>query len=599
MTYKETWDLDAIFAGGSSSQELAAFTKKMNDDLDRLRKRIDSLSPKPGDDWKSFILDVQDLNARFFQASSFTECLEAQNTSDKEASQLTGRLDAFRATLKTIDVRLEDLFLRADDAGWNQLLQSKELAPIAFALNEQRALAKKKMDREKEILTTELAKDGYHAWGRLYDKIAGSLRADWKTDGKTEKISMGQLHNKMESPEAGVRKEAFEKLEGAWTSVADYTAAALNAQAGFRLTMYDKRKWDSVLFEPLQMNRLSRKALDTMWGVVADGSEKLLPYLDEKARLLGRKKLTWYDKSAPVASKERALDYNEAAPYIVDQFARFSGDMADFAKMAFEKRWIEVEDRAGKGAGGFCTDFPVSEETRIFMTYGGTFGGVSTLAHELGHSYHTWLLRKKPYYATMYPMTLAETASTFCESLILDAALDAATDEEERLTLLDKKLDEAATMMMNLRSRFVFEMNFFKERANGPLSVDKLNTLMVDAQKEAYCNGLDDDAYHPYFWASKLHFYITTYPFYNFPYVFGYLFSIGLYDRALNEGPSFAAKYDALLEDTGIMTCEDLAKKHLGIDLTKPDFWEASVGRATGHVEDFVKLAQQKTGAAR
>ena len=379
---------------------------------------------------------------------------------------------------------------------------------------------------------------------------------------------------------------------------------ALNSQAGFRLSLYAGRGWDSILWEPLHVNRLRPETLEAMWSAVAAKSSGLLPYLAAKAAYLGLDRMRWADLLAPVgqtgangtagghspAEGQRQFSYPAAADYILRQFGAFSGELEQFARRAFSGRWIEVEDRSGKAAGGYCTDLPLSGETRIFMTFGGTFGGVSTLAHELGHAYHAWLLRDRPYFATIYPMALAETASTFCETLIMDAALDAAGPAEE-LALLGNIGDEAVTMLMNLRARFLFECAFFDRRSAGPLTADELSTLMVEAQREAYCDGLAPDGYHPLFWASKLHFYITSMPFYNFPYVFGYLFSNGLSARARAEGAGFAPAYARLLRDTGSMTCEELAQRHLGVDLSQPAFWEGAVDRVLEVVPRFIAAA--------
>lgn len=592
--YVPTWNLDPIFPGGSRSQELRRWMEDLDARLSRLDAQVRELPPQPSPAWKAAILGYQELIGRLSQAGNYTECLEAQNTADAAASQLTGLVDGFTARKNGIAASLENRYLGAAEADWERLLADPELAAIGFALRVTRDHARRKMQAEKEILATSLAKDGYHAWQRLYDKLAGWLRVDFEQNGTRQSLSMGQVTNKMEHPDSAVRRQAFEKIESAWSSVADLAAMALNNQAGFRLTLYGHRGWEDVLYEPLHINRLSRRSLDCMWGVVAEHSKRLVPYLDEKARLLGKPRMTWYDRGAPLGAEAAGLAYDEAADYIVQQFGLFSPSLTEFARMALEKRWIEAEDRSGKAAGGFCTDFPMSRETRIFMTFGGTFGSMQTLAHELGHAHHTWTLRERPLFAGDYPMTLAETASTFCETLVLDAALRDAADDASRLNLLDRKLEEAATMMMNLRARFLFEAKFFDRRARGPLMAAELCELMVEAQKEAYCGALAEDAYHPHFWASKLHFYLTTSPFYNFPYVFGFLFSKGIYDRAMREGSSFARRYEALLEDTGSMTCEDLARKHLGADLTRPEFWEASVAQATSHVEEFVKLARRQ-----
>ncbi len=237
----------------------------------------------------------------------------------------------------------------------------------------------------------------------------------------------------------------------------------------------------------------------------------------------------------------------KALALIVDQFKRFSPKLAAFSEEAFEKRWIEAEDRAGKRPGGFCTSFPIAGETRIFMTYGGTLNNVSTLAHELGHGYHQHVMTDMPALAQEYAMNVAETASTFAEMIVADAVVKSASTDEERIILLEDKIQRAIAFFMNIHARFIFETNFYEARSQGLVSVERLNELMVDAQKLAYKDALS--SYHPHFWAAKLHFYATDVPFYNFPYTFGYMFSAGIYARAVQEGAAFEEKYISLLRE--------------------------------------------------
>ncbi len=587
------WDLDSLYRGGSASEEFVKLLGECESGIEACDRTIGALTGEPGDAWAGAALELQALSARLWEAVDFVECLQAQDVSDSRADQLMNRIDRMISNRGTLQTRLETRFLAAGEKEWKSFLERTDLAEIAFYLNEQREVARIKMEPEKEILAEELATDGYHAWGRMYGKIAGNLRVEFDEKGKTHSLSMGQLHNKMDDPDRAVRRQAFEKMEEAWKEVAEITAMSLNNQAGFRLSLYKNRRWESVLDEPLRINRIRRETLDAMWGVVADRSAKLVPYMNEKARLLGLEKLSWFDVTAPVGKSEKRFSFDEAGEFILEHFGGFGKDLQTFARMALEKRWIESEDRPGKRAGGFCTDFPLNGETRIFMTFGGTYGSVSTLGHELGHSYHTWLIKDRPFWTTQYPMTLAETASTFCETIISDAALAGAGSDDERLALHAIKAEEALIMMMNLRARFVFETSFFDERRKAGLPVERLNELMVKAQKECFCDALDPEGYHPLFWASKLHFYITNMPFYNFPYVFGYLFSNGIYDRAVKEGAAFAPKYDALLRDTGNRSCEDLAKEHLGVDLTKPAFWRDATDRALESVSRFTELAKK------
>ena len=591
MQLQETWDLEVIFAGGSTSPEFADFLARLDDGIETLAGQVAVLGTEP-EHWRAVVDGWQQRSAELGQAYSFVECLAAADTGDAVATQLGGRLDTVDARLKTIEVEIDKRLLALSDETWRYLLTLEPLASSAFFLDRQRAMARRKMDPQRETLAETLAVNGYHAWGRMYDKLAGSLRAEVSEDGQPVELSMGQLVHRLEDPDGGVRRDAFRHLEQAWRRVQDLAAMALNSQAGFRQSLYAGRGWQSILWEPLHLNRLQPQTLEAMWSAIAAKSAELLPYLEAKARLLKIDRMRWADLIAPVARIDPRFGYATAADYIVERFGAFGSDLGNFARHAFEQRWIEVEDRAGKAAGGFCTDLPLSRQTRIFMTYGGTFGGATTLAHELGHAYHAWLLRDRPYFATNYPMALAETASTFCETLIMDAALDAADDEQE-LALLGNIGDEAVMMLMNLRSRFLFETAFFERRADGPLTADELNALMVNAQREAYCDGLAEDSYHPLFWASKLHFYITTMPFYNFPYVFGYLFSNGLSALARREGAGFAAAYARLLQDTGSMTCEELAHRHLGEDLTSSSFWEAAVDRVLEVVPRFTRAAEQ------
>jgi pepF/M3 family oligoendopeptidase len=329
-----------------------------------------------------------------------------------------------------------------------------------------------------------------------------------------------------------------------------------------------------------------------MWSVIDAKSAKLLNFFGAKAKLMGLERLSWFDAQAPVGEVTREFTYGEAADFVVDNLHPFNPDIAGYSRMAIDQRWIEAEDRSGKRAGAYCTNLPLTRESRIFMTYNGSYNGMLTLAHELGHGYHTWVMRDLPYGARRYTMSVAETASTFNEIVVRDASLVAAASDQEQLSILGTKLNDATAYLMNIRARFDFEMAFFEQRVKKPLTVDELSELMLKAQKAAFKEGLAD--YHPLFWASKLHFYITRAPFYNFPYTFGYLFSNGVYAQALVEGPAFQERYIALLRDTGSMTTEDLARTHLGVDLTRPEFWETAVDRVLADVDKFVALVNQR-----
>ncbi len=595
MSINLTWDLDSIFPDGSQSVEFADFLATLNTEISEAEanKLPGPLTSATLSDWIAIFQRYLNLSAKLSHAGSYVGCLVSQDVQDETARLLDGRLDNLSAKLEGLWTRLNAAAAELSDTSWNDLMQTSALRPVAFKLSEQRTLAKQKMPANLESLAAELAANGYHAWDQLYGTVSGLKQVEFEEDGKTQQKSLGQLQYKfMGDPNRGTRQRAFEAYQLAWKDLAPTIALALNNQAGFRLTLYRRRGWDSVLKEPLFNNRLSQDTLDAMWGVVAAKSHKLKDYFKAKARLLGIDKLKWYDVSAPVGKTDQKFTFAEAGDFVADNIGRFNPDIADFCRMAIDNRWVEAEDRAGKRAGAFCTAFPLLNQTRIFMTFDGSFNALSTLAHELGHGYHNRVMKDLPYGARRYTMSVAETASTFNELVVKDAALKIAADDQERLGLLSQKLDDAAGFMMNIRARYEFERAFFEKRRSGSLSIDELSALMLQAQQNAYHHSLAEDGYFPLFWASKLHFYITRAPFYNFPYTFGYLFSYGVYQHALQEGPGFKERYIAMLRDTGSMDTETLASVHLGADLTRPAFWEAAVDGILADVDEFVALAK-------
>ncbi|MBB2480054.1 M3 family oligoendopeptidase [Bacillus sp. APMAM] len=593
-TYSLTWDLDVFFQGGSNSTEFQTFLGELKETLKSFDQQVSTWSVENIlDDTSSFVSileSLQNSTQKLGQAGAFVSCLQAQNTEDAKANELRGAVATLRAQLNTILTNFDDKLTNIKDEDWNNLLKADGINELEFVLNERRQKAKEKLSKDQEALLNALSVDGYHGWGEMYDSLVSKVKIPFEENGEIKKLSVGQAHNKFSDPDREIRKDVFRKWEEAWDDKADLFAATLNHLAGFRLTIYEQRGWDKVLKEPLSYNRMKKETLDMMWQVISDYKQPFVEYLNRKAEMLGVEKLSWYDLDAPVGDVNSLFSFDEGAEFIINHFGEFGENLANFTKKAFEDSWIEAEDRAGKRPGGFCTGFPLSSQSRIFMTYSGTPSNVSTLAHELGHAFHSYALRDVHPLKRGYAMNVAETASTFAEMIVADASVKNAKDDKERLTLLEDKVQRSVALLMNIHARFLFETRFYEERKNGLVSKNRLNELMMEAQKEAYGNGLEE--YHPLFWASKLHFFITGVPFYNFPYTFGYLFSLGIYAQALKEGKGYEEKYMALLRDTGSMNVEELALKHLNVDLTQRDFWEAGVKLCVKDVEEFLEMTK-------
>jgi len=408
-------------------------------------------------------------------------------------------------------------------------------------------------------------------------------------------LSVGQAMNRMYAdPDPEIRAQIFENWEVAWDKNAPIFADTLNHLAGYRITLQKAHQRVDHLEEPLEYNRMSKTTLDAMWSAVAQNKQSFIDLLKQKANLFDMEKLGWQDVDAPVALgdvKPTRMTYDEACDFVIEHFASFGPKLTEFTKHALENRWVEAEDRPNKRPGGYCTSLPEFEESRIFMTFTGSPSDTSTLAHELGHAFHSYVMKDLPALNRGYSMNVAETASTFAETIIGNATVENAGTKEEKVALLGAKLEGATAMFLNIHARFLFEDAFYKERAQGIVSAKRLNELMVEAQKEAYADSLS--SYHPHFWASKLHFFIDSVPFYNFPYTFGYLFSLGVYAEYLKHPEGFEDKYIALLRDTGSMKVEELAKKHLNVDIRQEDFWAAGVQLMAKDAEEFIRLTNE------
>jgi pepF/M3 family oligoendopeptidase len=323
-------------------------------------------------------------------------------------------------------------------------------------------------------------------------------------------------------------------------------------------------------------------------GAMKDSFPIFRRYLKSKARKLGKEKLPWWDLFAPVGQANLTYTWEQATAYIVEQFGLFSGELADFARNAFQKNWIDAEPRDGKRGGAFCMGVPGVEESRILANFDGSFDQLITVSHELGHGFHNHCQKGLPMLRRGAPMTLAETASIFCETLVLNAALDAAPPET-KVFILENQLMGATQVIVDIYSRFIFESEIIKRRAQADLSADDFCEIVLDAQKQTYGDGLDQEHLHPYMWLLKPHYYSGDLHFYNFPYAFGLLFGLGIYAIYRKEGKSFIPRYEGLLRSTGAGKVADLAGQ-FGIDVRSRDFWDASLKIVAESVDRYCEL---------
>lgn len=599
MKYVDTWDLETIFPGGTNSKELQEKLNEVKADIEEYGELLNSWDLKSVNAFKTILKKQEKISKGLGQSRTFVQMWHDAYMNDEHANVVMGQIINLYSDVQKLYNTFTKKLVNIPDTDWQSLLNDKDLQELNFALNEIRDEGKRLLSEEEEKLIAELNKDGIQAWSQLYDTVVSIMTIPYTDkEGKTTELSVGQAMNRMYAdPDPEVRKQIFENWEAAWTKYGPIFADTINHLDGYRITLQKNHDYKDHLEEPLEYNRMSKETLDAMWTAVSNNKQPFVDFLNQKAKVLGMEKLGWQDVDAPVAVgdiKPTRFTYDEACDFVIENFASFGEKLSSFAKHALENRWVEAEDRPNKRPGGYCTSLPEFGESRIFMTFTGSSSDTSTLAHELGHAFHSHVMKDLPTLNRNYAMNVAETASTFAETIIGNATVANAKTKEEKISLLNSKLENATAMFFNIHARFLFENAFYEERAKGIVSEKRLNELMEQAQKEAYVDSLS--SYHPHFWCSKLHFFIDSVPFYNFPYTFGFLFSLGIYAEYLKKPEGFEEKYISLLQDTGSMKVEDLAQKHLSVDITKEDFWAAGIQLMMKDVEEFISLTNEVVG---
>lgn len=524
--------------------------------------------------------------------TTFVHCERSIDGQNTEALRIQTFLQGRRARLKSASA-LAHLFLaQAPDDFVTAFLQNARTLPQAFAIQRSRKLADSQLAESEETLLQQLRTHAIDAWGNLYDQISGNLRCD--VNGK--EIGLAEAAGILREGSDGDRRSAWFGIQKSWRVHEESCAAILNGLAGWRLEEYRRRSARRKLHYldiPLHRSCISRETLDAMMSAVREARELGQRTMRAMARGYGKRRMDPWDLLAPAPHSGAPVrrTFKEGLRLLREAFGSIDASMADFVDTMEKNRWIEGRVLPLKQQGAYCTEFTKSRTPRVFQTYMGSLSDIRTLAHEMGHAYHFWVMRDLPPIQQTYPMTLAETASIFAETTFAESFAQNATPEAQ-LEIAWQNAESVTAFLLNIPARFDFEKSFYERRMNAAyVTAPELGDLTEAAWRDWYGDTLSD--VERQFWMTKLHFSMAKISFYNFPYTFGYLFSLGVYARRHELGAGFMPMYRELLRDTGRMTAEDLALKHLGEDLSEPAFWKKSLEIVARQVEHFEKLVGQ------
>ena len=465
----------------------------------------------------------------------------------------------------------------------------ENLKDYEFYFAEAKQQYKHLLSDELEDVIAKFSISGGDGWEQLFEAMTSGVEGEFKG----EKVTLSEIRNMAYDADAAVRKEAYETELKMYDTIKEPIAFALNNIKQQVLTETSLRGFESPLAQTLEASRMSRKTLDALLEAIREYLPQFRAYLKHKAALLGHENgLPFYDLFAPIGESSRRFTIEESKEFLLENFKGFSEDLAQMTKEAYENNYIDFLPRKGKVGGAFCSNLPFIKQSRILTNFSGSLSDVVTIAHELGHAYHGLHIENHRVLNQEYSMPVAETASTFNENIVMNTVINEASDAE-KVALLESQLQDTTQIIVDIYSRYLFEASVFENREKSFMFSKDLEQLMLDAQKEAYGDGLDPDAMHPYMWACKPHYYSSGLSFYNFPYAFGGLFSKGLYAIYQEQPEGFVEKYQELLRATTVTSAEDTAKV-LGVDVTDSAFWKKALAQVADNIEQFIALTPVK-----
>ncbi len=586
-----TWSLDELYTSFDSNE-----FKRDLDELSTAGEKMLEFSQKELVDYNNATQKIKkyiELTKRYLELvirlRSYASLRISTNSKDGEAIAYIGKVGKYASELTASKIAFQNYLKNYDNID-KSINESSLLKEHEFYLYEIIEACKHQLSDKEEILISKMKLTGSTAWSQLQGKVSSEAVVELEENGEKITIPVTALSQLPSTDDIEVKKNRFFAECRAYDKYADISAACLNNLKGEVLTISELRGYSSPLEMTLNECRMDKETLDALIGSIEEYLPQLRRYYKIKAKLLNYSNgLPYFDISAQVGKSNKKYTIEEGKETVLNAFRGFSEELYEFAKKAFDNRWVDFEPKAGKRSGAFCSGIYPIKESRVLTNFNGNIKDVNTLAHELGHGFHGKQLTTESILNNTYPMPLAETASTFCEEVLKNELLKSISDEE-KLSFLSFSILSAIQVTVDILSRYYFETEFFNRRKDHELSVDEIKEVMLEAQKKSYGDGLDNELLNPYMWLNKVHYYYAERNFYNFPYAFGLLFSLGLYSIYEKKGKAFIDDYNNLLKATGKMKIADVCKL-VDVDVRSKEFWKMSLDKIVASIDEFERLA--------
>ena len=573
---------DAMESAGAGVTRLEALFEELN---------VRAITPRP--------VQPADGEAADSVISTFNNVVEAQEIlgayiyATVSTDSRNERAQGLLSEMETLDARVSPLLARLAD--WVAALGTEQLATVSTEardhlgpLERLQARAEHQMSEVEEGLYSELGTTGSSAWGRLQGDLTSQLSTEVHLPTGTKTMPMAAVRGLSTDSDLNVRKAAYEAEMRAWPTIAVACAAAMNSIKGEANVVNRRRKWKQPLDASLYSNNVSLETFNAMQSAVHASLPDFRRWMRVKAKLVGDTNgLSWWNLSAPLSISPGPISWDQGISLVKGAFASYSDRLSHLVDRSINEQWLDAEPREGKVGGAFCMSF-VDDRSLVLLNWSGSVDSAQVTAHELGHAYHNTQLAHRTALQKRLPMALAETASIFCETLVVEEGLS-RLQGDDRLALLDVDLIGANQVVVDIHSRFLFETEVFARRQKRTLGVSELNEIMLSAQRDAYGDGLDQTTAHPHMWVLKPHYYGSH--FYNWPYTYGLLFGLGLYAQYQLDPEKFRDGYDDVLSRAGMDTAEQLGQA-FGIDVTSESFWTASLDVLRARMRNYEQLAQ-------